>query len=317
MLLVPFRGSWGVARGLVTKAQLRGPFYVRLFPDVYVHRSVPTTPAVRARAAALLVQPCRGAAAGWSAAEVLGASCGPWNAPAEVVAPGHLRPRPGLVVRQAGLQDTGVADGVRVTSPLRTAWDLARRLDVVEAVVAVDALAATRRKRPTFVALAPAAPMTRAVAAASRERTPSPGFDPALLLRHREKHPGARGATRLDRVVELCDPRAESPPETRLRLLLVLSGLPRPQVQYRISDGEFRFDLAYPRARLAIEYDGDEHDDTLDRARDLRTAALGWHTLRLLSRDLSATPSRTVAVVRSLLDQRSRMLEQDTRAAGP
>ncbi len=86
-------------------------------------------------------------------------------------------------------------------------------------------------------------------------------------------------------------------------------------MQYRLSDGEFRFDLAYPDARLAIEYDGDEHDDTLDRARDLRTAALGWHTLRLLSGDLTTTPHRTVAVVRTLLEQRSRMLDQDARAA--
>lgn len=299
----------------MTKAQLRGPHYVRLFPDVYVHRSIALTPVVRARAAALLVQPCRGAAAGWSAAELLGASCGPWNAPAEVVAPGHLRSRPGLVARQSDLDGTGVVDGVRVTSPLRTAWDLTRRLDLVEAVVALDALAATGRNRPTFVPLAPRAPRTREVLAASRRRSRSPGFDPVELLRWRADHPGARGASRLDRVVALSDPRAESPPETRMRLLLVLAGLPAPHVQYRLADGRFRFDLAYPDARLAIEYDGDEHDDALDRARDLRTAALGWHTLRLLSRDLTATPQRTVAVVRTLLAQRRRMLDQDVRAA--
>lgn len=315
MLLGPFPGSLAVARGFVTKGELRGPFYIRLFPDVYIHRSVVVTPAVRARAAGIVVARTGGAVAGWSAAELLGASCGPWNAPAEVVSPGHLRARPGLITRQSGVHDTGYASGVRVTSPLRTAWDLARRLDLVEAVVAVDALAACGPKRPEFVPWPAGPPLPDDLRARSRRAVRSPGFDPAELLRWRADHPGARGASRLDRVVDLADPRAESPPETRLRLLLVLAGLPAPHVQYRVGHGEFRFDLAYPDARLAIEYDGDEHDDTLDRARDLRTAALGWHTLRLVSRDLTATPARTVAVVRTLLDQRRRMLHQDVRGA--
>lgn len=315
VLLGPFVGSIAVARGLVTKGVLRGPFYVRLLPDVYVHRSVELTPAVRARAAWNLVARCGGAVAGFSAAELLGASCGPWNAPAEVVSPGHLRARPGLVTRQSGVHDTGFVSGARVTSPLRTAWDLARRLELVEAVVAVDALAARGRKRPEFVPWPPGTPVPHDVRARSRRVIRSPGFDPAALLRRRREAPGARGASRLDRIVELADPRAESPPETRLRLLLVLAGLPRPHVQYRVSNGEFRFDLAYPEARLAIEYDGDEHDDSLDRARDLRTAALGWHTLRLLAGDLNRTPARTIGAVRSLLEQRSRMLDQDVRTA--
>lgn len=318
MLTGPFRGSLAVARGLVTKAELRGPSYVRLFPDVYVHRSVALTPVVRACAAGMLVARNGGAVAGWSAAELLGASCGPWNAPAEVVSPGHLRARTGLVTRQSGIHDTGFASGVRVTSPLRTAWDLARRLDLVEAVVAVDALAARGRESPEFVPWPAGTPVTRDARARSRRFVRSPGFDPAELLRLKGETPGARGASRLDRVAELADPRAESPPETRLRLLLVSAGLPQPQVQYRVQDyrGEMRFDLAYPEARLAIEYDGDEHDDALDRARDLRTAVLGWHTLRLLTGDLTRTPARTVAVVRALLEQRGRMVEQDAGAAG-
>lgn len=309
----PFRGSVAVARGQVTRARLRGPRYVRLFPDVYVDARVPITPLVRARAAAVFVEPADGAAAGYSAAEILGASCDPWHAPAEVLTTGHVRRPPGLSTGRGDLHDTGFAAGLRVTSPLRTAVDLARRLDLVEAVVAVDALAAARVERPTFVAYpwpgnggVPAAVLDR-----STTRSPAPGFDPAALLRWRAGHPRARGARRLTRVVDLADPRSGSPPETRLRLLLVLAGLPRPSVQHRVVDGtgrEVRFDLAYPEALPAIEYDGEAHDDALDRDRDLRTAALGWETLRLLHRDLVRTPGRTVDLVRDLRARRAHLL---------
>ena len=55
--------------------------------------------------------------------------------------------------------------------------------------------------------------------------------------------------------------------ETRLRLLLVLSGLPRPHAQVRITDEAGRFlgrpDLCYPEQRLCLEYDGGAHRENL------------------------------------------------------
>lgn len=311
VLSEPFRGSDAVARGAVTRGVLRGPRFRRLFPDVYVQASVPLTPSVRARAALLLAAPSGGTLAGYSAAELLGASCGPWHAPAEILVPGHLRGRPGLLIHRgtASGPDAGAVDGAMTTSPERTAWDLIRRLPLVEAVVTLDALAAARRRRPTFVP--GPAPTPRALAQ-SRRRSPSPGFAPTALLHRLVTTPGARGVRQVERVVELADPRAESPPETRLRLLLVLAGLPAPQVQYSLRDehGEpfARFDLAYPEAKLAIEYDGEEHDDPLDRTRDVTTSALGWHTLRLLRPDLTRTPARTAAVIGGLRTERARML---------
>src|SRR5438094_5992863 len=75
-----------------------------------------------------------------------------------------------------------------------------------------------------------------------------------------DTHPGYHGIRQLKRAVELANPAAESPMETRLRLLLMSNGLPTPVVQMSLYDGTGAFiarpDLYYPRDRLAIEYDG-------------------------------------------------------------
>lgn len=166
------------------------------------------------------------------------------------------------------MPDLTVVHGLLVTTPERTAWDLGRRLPLVDAVVAVDALAGAG------------------------------GFHPAELLARRLVEPGARGCRRLDRVVALADPRAESPPETRLRVGLVLGGLPQPEVQYEVLD-EYGFhlaraDLAYEEARLAIEYDGVGHFSRIrhehDRERDALPASHGWLTVRLFQENLKGMP---------------------------
>lgn len=273
----PFLGSLALARGLVTPGALRGPRFVRLFPDVYVAADVTVTYRVLSIAAFLLVEPRGGVLAGYSAAELVGSSCAPRGAPAEVLVEGHIKSHPRLAARRgrADGPDVGTACSCRVTSPLRTAWDLARRLELSEAVVAVDALAFRR-------------------------------FKPATLLDRRERVPGAPGCRRLDRVVDLADARAESPMETRLRLLLVLAGLPRPEVQFRVPEAQVRFDLAYPAVKLAIEFDSDEHEDDLDRRRDVRTGRRGWCTARFTKHDI-ARQADTASAVRALLSERLRL----------
>ncbi len=72
-----------------------------------------------------------------------------------------------------------------------------------------------------------------------------------------------------------------SPRETRLRLLLNSAGLPEPEVAWNIFDDRGTFiaecDLAYPRYRVAVEYDGRVHaEDAAQFARDAdRWAASG------------------------------------------
>jgi very-short-patch-repair endonuclease len=61
----------------------------------------------------------------------------------------------------------------------------------------------------------------------------------------------------------------DSPMETRLRMLLVLAGLPEPQVNFRVRDAHGdvirRFDLCYPASRLIVEYDGRQHAEDPDQ----------------------------------------------------
>lgn len=270
-----FRGSEAVAAGWVTSARLRGPRFVRLFPDVYAPAgNEPPDLALRSRAAALLVGD-RGVLSGYSAAELFGAPCAPRGAPAEVtLLAGRQRPHPGLLVHRDRLAPGELrrVGEVSVTSPVRTAYDLARRLDLVEAVVAVDALS----NRGCFL--------------------------PDLLLHVAVHYPRARGNTRLAEVLAHADRRAGSPMETRLRLLVVRAGLPRPEVQWVVQDERARtavwLDLAYPRHCIGVEYEGEQHTGPEGVLRDIgrytRLVDRGWRIYRYTKMDLYGCPERIV-----------------------
>ncbi|MGH3697775.1 MAG: endonuclease domain-containing protein [Pseudonocardiaceae bacterium] len=281
----PFRGSLAVAAGLVTKGQLRGSTFRRLFPDIYLSRDVAPTLATRSRGAQLLVSGY-GALAGYSAAELLGARIAPRDADAEVVVPGgEFRECRGLRVHREQLADDEVetVSGLVVTSAIRTAYDLARWSTQVEGVVAADALGQIA------------------------------GFGSAALLGISARYPGARWRSRVPLVAELMDPRAESAMETRCRVSLVLRGLPRPELQYQVRDelGNHvaRLDMAYPAAKAGVEFDGEHHQEALtfrtDLARHNRLAALGWTVLRASAADVLRNPDAFAAQVRAILHHRA------------
>lgn len=272
----PFRGSAAVTAGLIGKSALRGSRFVRLFPDVYV--ATDTVVDLRVRAVAGHVHSGgRGIVAGWAAAELLGASCAPPDAPAEIVLPGserrprsalrvhRFRPLPGEVTR---------ADGIEVTTPLRTAYDLARREPVIAAAAAVDALARVGR------------------------------FHPEEVLALARRHPGVRGTLRIPRVVALADPRAESPAESRMRAAIVLAGLPTPALQHPV--GHYFLDLAYPEVSLGIEYDGRDHLTPGRARRDLRREAAlaraGWDLLHI-GGDIATPREVAIRVWRALSER--------------
>ena len=281
----PFRGSAAVAAGLLTWGQLRGPRFQRLFPDVYGPADLEPNLALRSAAAAVLVDG-RGVLAGYSAAELLGASCGPTDAPAEVLLTriGRQAYRcPGLRVHRDLVEPSEItaAGPYGVTTAVRTAFDLIRWAPTLrEKVVAVDALAFACR------------------------------IEPADVLRLRMLHWGARGASHIVPVLRLCDAKAESPMETRIRIALHEHGLPAPEIQFEVEAGGRvrRLDLAYPSVKLAIEYDGDHHRKQ-DRAHQdlLREAALvrlGWTILRFDAYTVYCHPARIARMVTHELRRR-------------
>jgi hypothetical protein len=108
-------------------------------------------------------------------------------------------------------------------------------------------------------------------------------------------------------------PGVDSPMETRTRLLLVLGGLPMPEINFDIfgADGGWlaKPDLGYSKAMVAIEYQGDTHRTDkgqwrydIEKARLLRE--LGWIVIELTAADLYQQPARTLAAVHRALAER-------------
>lgn len=96
----------------------------------------------------------------------------------------------------------------------------------------------------------------------------------------------------------------DSAAETMLRLILIRYGLPIPRVNYRLilHDGSLVFlDLAYPEAKIDIEYDGRHHryQWARDAQRTMKIRAEGWEYLRLPMR-CSPTMSKCLWWSRSL-----------------
>ncbi|WP_342000557.1 hypothetical protein MRBLWH7_001407 [Microbacterium sp. LWH7-1.2] len=101
-----------------------------------------------------------------------------------------------------------------------------------------------------------------------------------------------------------------SPRETRLRLLLVDAGLPEPEINWTLRDhrgsGVAELDLAYPRWRVAPEYDGRVHaDDARQFAKDADRwdliRSLGWDHVRILNHHMRGRGDLAVAKVRDAL----------------
>ncbi|MFN8227448.1 MAG: DUF559 domain-containing protein [Mycobacterium sp.] len=290
---IPFSGSQALARGAVTRNQLRTR-YRAVFRDVYVDRNVQLTAATRARAAWLSTGAIL---AGHSAAAVLGTKWLDAAAPAEIVRRDR-HGQPGMVVHSYRLADDEVriVRGMRVTTAARTAFDIGCGLPVARALPILDALLNATRIEPAHV---------RAVA---------------------DRYPGARGIRRLRAALEVADGGAESPMDTRVRMLLVAARLPRPETQIEVwglCARCIRLDMGWRAWRVAVEYDGVQHwDDPAQRAWDIERLALleaaGWVVIRI-SAAMLRRPAVIVDRVRAKLAERGAFgpSEFDLRTQGP
>jgi hypothetical protein len=124
-----------------------------------------------------------------------------------------------------------------------------------------------------------------------------------------ECHAGRKGVGAVRLVLEFAEAAAESPMETRLRMLLVLNGLPRPEVQVTVRDGRGSFlgrpDLYYSEHRLGLEYDGETHRASLveDNRRQNRLLLADVRLLRFTAADVLRRPAAVVTQVRNALAQ--------------
>jgi very-short-patch-repair endonuclease len=168
----------------------------------------------------------------------------------------------GLVVHESTLLDecdVTVVDGIPVTTPARTLFDLGACYATGMVEYALEN--ALRRGLVTL-----------------------PELDATIQRLSRRGRPGGPALRRL--VEARADGRrpTDSDTETRLRQVIRAAGLPEPVPQFEVWSGSRylgRVDFAYPDARIAIEYDSDEHHSgrvatRRDRARRHDLIAAGW-----------------------------------------
>ena len=257
-----FIGSEAVAAGRVTRHELRR-WYNRIHHGVYAPKNAELS--LRDRAiAAWLASRRNGVIAGVAASALHGA---PYVDPAHPIelAGVKMRPQPGLVPRTeciAADEVTRIA-GLPVTTRVRTAFDLGRHLDRPAALARLDAL------------------MWNQVFSID---------DVAALAK---RYPRAPGSRQLRELLPLVDGGAASPRESRIRLLLLDAGFPRPETQIPVVRGVTPvawLDMGWRDFEVAVEYDGDHHRKdrrqyVKDIARLRMLEALGWIVIRVIAED--------------------------------
>jgi hypothetical protein len=259
----PFIGWGTVAAGTLTGHALRTQ-HRAVYPGIYLCRDIELTPALRAQAAWLWSKR-RAVIAGNSAAALHRARWVDARSAAELIHH-NRRPPVGIRVWSDGIDDDEIVDigGMRVCTPARAAFDLARRYPLDRAVAAIDALV---------------------------NATQLDMLDVEKLI---AGHPGRRGIPTARKALTLVDGGSESPRETWLRLLVGRAGYPRPQTQIRVRDRyhyEFaRIDLGWEDRRIGLEYEGKHHQtDRFTYERDIRRldelAGLGWIIIRVTAAD--------------------------------
>jgi hypothetical protein len=204
-----------------------------------------------------------------------------------VVGPGEVRPRRAAIQsgeRDLAAHDVEVIDGLLVTTAVRTALDLGCKLRRHHALASIDAL--------------------MRIGVLSTDQ----------LLAEIDRFKGRRGVVQLRELILLADPGAESPGESWLRLAIIDEGLPAPVCQFWVLvDGTpvYRLDLAYPKLRIAIEFDGQEfHSALADRLHDENRRAWlraqGWHVIVVRADDLAPGKRSWLNELRRVVAERQR-----------
>lgn len=278
----PFTRSAAI-KEKITDDQLWGSDYRRIFQGVYVRTSTDVTLSVRARAA-LLVAP-RGSYLSHHTAVHLWGGWAPPTPDTHVTSAGEMRSRRrGVRSHRAAL---GVVprrhNGLLLAPPARAFLDLAGSgIALVDLVATGDSL-------------------VRAGA-----------VTPAELITAASTWSGS-GCRLARRAASYVREGVDSVMETRLRMLMVLAGLPEPTVNKIIRDADgrwiHRIDLCYSGLLLAIEYDGRQHIEKsaqwrsdIRRREDLER--MGWTLIIIVAEDIYDHPYETLDRIRHALRDR-------------
>lgn len=276
----PFRRADALCAGL-TRRQLQGRSYRSVARGVLLPRDRPLDLVARCSAMRLIL-PSQVMFSHHTAAELHRVPA-PRDALIHVSLVCPYEPRIAGVVahRVLELPDAHLVQGLRVTSPGRTFVDLAGRLDLPALVAAGDALA----------------------------RMTGSTEDLQMAIDAGTKRRGIRLAREALRYVDL---RADSAPESHLRLLLTQAGLPPDLVNEEIVD-EFGRRIAKPDigywVQLALEYEGRHHQLDprqweSDIQRDAAYQDADWHLIKVTAAMLYQRPHQLVEQVAQVLRRR-------------
>lgn len=278
----PFTRAAALRAGL-TDAMLRGPGFRRLYTGVHLDSDVRVWPTTYIEAA-LLLHPPSAFASHFSAAVIHRLPVpDDHQVHISVFTKADRRRREGirhhLAVAEAAVR---TRLGLRVSSPVQLFLEMAGTLDLVDLVVLGDAI------------------VKRGLATTDDLRQGSGAWT-------------GRGSELAKRAAALVREGVDSPMESRLRMLIVLAGLPEPRVNFtlRRRDGSvmMRLDLSYPDLRIVIEYDGRQHRTDLDQwdtdiQRDEWFGEEQWRVVKVVARDIFRRPDRTIERVQRALRSR-------------
>lgn len=271
-------GTEAVANGIVTRHELQR-WYRPVFRNVYAPKGSELT--LHDRTIAAWLWPSRtGIVAGLAAASIHGSRWIDDGSDIELVHH-YTRTPGGIIARNERIDpdEWAEVDGIPVTTPARTAFDLGRFRPNRHAIAHLDALMRARPFAPE---------------------------DVMLLAKH---YRGARGVAQLKRALPRVNGGAMSPRETFWRLLVVDSGFPEPGTQISVGDEDGRLvrvlDIGWEDYRVAIEYDGDQHQtDRMQYLKERRVLPLlrrlGWKVIAIVRED------DPVAVIHTLHDAMKR-----------
>jgi hypothetical protein len=267
----PFRLSEALAAGL-SVSMLRGQRFQQLRRGVYAEATVADDLEMRVDAARLTL-PDGTVFSHATAAQLRGLPVPPTSQIHVTLPPDVERTRAAGVRPHRRTVRSELFRGRLISAPTDNFLELAEMLSLVDLVVLGDAM--VRRR------LVSCASLLHGVAASGRRR-------------------GLRVARRAASLVRA---GVDSPRETHVRLLIVLAGLPEPELNFVVRDAFGGWigavDLAYPALRIAIEYHGDIHRTKRGRWRsDIAKAELlreaGWTVIILTATDIYDRPERTL-----------------------